>query len=635
MKIEVLETGAKDILDEDILVDGGIVNADVSDEPIEIVTEADIKYAYPNSEYMLHIPGQHNTDKWLVAVRELYTKEKDGLDRTSALSQATANWSNNEKLDFKNWLRFYEEGNHLKYKFAQNNYYLGDDPGYFLSIRPDPIKSEAVVSGSDINSVKEKVSNELTDKERKEIINKQRKKVISRLDSIEKLLRSDDGSLFAGKELESLMEAIFGLKKKVSTLNKVSTSNKMYQDMIIREANVLVKRGYFDAAELLFALADDPAAAAAAANVSPAPNPMTGSDTAGGSGSAGGLPASIPAQPNAPEAPKNDNSPTVPATPPDPTAPPSTANMPPTPIPPLGGAPPVPGTPPIPAMPAAPAAPAAPKEPKSPGITSFLKGLKGVDSNSIDELEVYDEDNLSIDDELIVEAQLAPEPAVSSPAPALPAMTPAPVAPVTEPAAPSLEVSEDEVTAPAVDKSTSPSLQTFDNKVNEIFSKITVEDIISKLEDLSKIFKVREVPRQLAIVDMMLDSLGLASYFPDLSEATNKALESNNYISTRIDTILSKLHGATQTKEINLYGDSLPSTSPQIDAIKKNLESGEVKEKIRKQVRKDQEINEALSRVQESPEIEIDEDLMPAPPAPALPPAPVAPAPAVTPPPVV
>lgn len=603
-----------------------ILNIEIIDPEEDLGDELFVTEAYPNSEYMIHVPGQHDTDKWLSAVKELYTKEKDGLDRISALAQTTANWKSNEKLDFKNWLKFYEEGNHLKYKFAQTVSYLGEDPGYYFSFKPDAPVSEPVVTGNDFNSIKESVTNELTEKEKKDIINKQRKKFISRLDSIEKLLRSDDGHLFAGKELEFLMETIYGLKKKVNTLNKRSTSTRLYEDMIVREANILVKKGYSDAAELLYALAQDPAAAAASANTSPAPNPITGSDTAGGSGSAGGLPASIPAQPNAPEAPKNDTSPTAPAVAADPATPPSSAETPPTPIPPVptGGAMPLPGATALPSS-----TPATPKEPKSPGITSFLKGLKGIDSQSLDDLEVYDTD-FSMDDELVVEAQVAPGLEVTAPAPApvspvLPTPTPTMLPAVDK----DLEVSESQVSSSP--DTTSPRLQNFDNQVNQLFSKVSVEDIISKLEDLSKIFKVREVPRQLGIVDMMLDSLGLASYFPDLSEATNKALESNNYISTRIDAILSRLHGATKTKEIDLYGDSGVDQSAGNESIKRNLESQENKEKIRKQVRKDQEINEALTKAQESPEIEIDEDLLPTPPAvPATPVVPTPAAPAVT-----
>jgi hypothetical protein len=122
----------------------------------------------------------------------------------------------------------------------------------------------------------------------------------------------------------------------------------------------------------------------------------------------------------------------------------------------------------------------------------------------------------------------------------------------------------------------------------------------------------------------MLDSLGLASFFPSLSEATNKALESNNYISTRLEDILSKLHGAMATKEIDLTGEEPPS-NPEVDKIKEKLKQDENKDKARKQMRKQQEMSELENKSKETPEIEIEEDL-------SVPPAPVAP---VTPPPAV
>src|ERR1700676_3732290 len=36
----------------------------------------DKKRAYPNNDSYMYIPGQHNTQKWLEAVREVFFKEK-------------------------------------------------------------------------------------------------------------------------------------------------------------------------------------------------------------------------------------------------------------------------------------------------------------------------------------------------------------------------------------------------------------------------------------------------------------------------------------------------------------------------------------------------------------------------------
>jgi hypothetical protein len=119
----------------------------------------------------------------------------------------------------------------------------------------------------------------------------------------------------------------------------------------------------------------------------------------------------------------------------------------------------------------------------------------------------------------------------------------------------------------------------------------------------------------------MLDSLGIASYFPSLSEATNKALESNNYISTRVEDILSKLRGSMDSREIDLKGGDSPE-KPEVAGIKQKLKSDEDKEKARKQMRKDQETAELEGKKKETPEVEIEEDLGAPPPPPKAAPAP-------------
>lgn len=541
--------------------------------------------AYPNYDEYIHVPGQHNTEKWMQSIKDLYFQEKQGTKRSDVIKQITAGWAPTETYDFLNWLKFYEEGNHLKYKIAQSVYENPEMPGYFLHIKNSPPESNPPVY--DVSAAKDAHLSEISPSQRKHIIQKQRNKIISRLDSAEKLLRSDEGDIFAGKELESLIETIYNLKKKVQLVNKISTSSKLYEDMIVREANILVKKGFDEAAELLFALAEDkkseppppadtkptaakpatppppadtkpaePAKSDAAAPPPPADAPTSSAVTpappappAEGSGSAGGLPAAAPGEPNSPTAPVNDTSPG-----------------------------------------------AAVSKPK--GINDFLKRMQTSNITTTNDNNSSN-DNLEVDEaSLFTEAQTA---TLVAP-PVAPPVTSPNKAPVEE--AP-LEVSEEDVKP--TDKPIEVAESDFDNKVNDIFSNIKINDVVVKLEDLSKIFKTREIPRQLAIVDMMLDSLGLASYFPSLSEATNKALESNNYISTRVDDILSKLRGSMETHEINLKGDGVKATNPEVESLKNNLEEVDSKEKARKELRKQQELEELNLPSKETPEIEIEE----------------------------
>lgn len=527
------------------------------------------KNAYPNNESYFHIPGQRDTKKWLEAVRTIFSREKNGESRPNAIRATTSGWNVLETYDFLNWLKFYEEGAHLKYKFAQL-WYENGAPGYFLHVKKDPEPTpEPEVNGKDIDFAREEAADSLSSSEKRRIIEKQRNKLVGRLDSAEKLLRTTDGQLFAGKEYETLIESIYQLKKKIHMVNKVSTSTRIYEDMIVREGNVLARQGFKKAANLLYSLADDPNAIPEAAP--PAP-------PAESSGAPGGLPSMGPGAPQTPidNTPKDEEA----------TAP--------------------------------------------PGIAKFLDNLetgkvtKKDEHGAEDELEVFD--SLDVEDseeDLVVEAQAAPpaeapepltppalEPDAAKPAKPVPAKTPSDKAV-------DLEVTEDDL-KPKPSAET-PAASDFDSKVNTLLAGLSVNDVISKLEELSKIFKTREIPRQLSIVDMMLDSMGLASYFPGLSEAQNKALESNNYISTRVEDILSKLRGSVATKDIDLKGAGTPD-NPEVAGIKGKLQQDEDKEKARKQMRKEQENLDMENNTKETPEVEIEEDLAPkAPPAPPAP----------------
>ena len=88
-----------------------------------------------------------------------------------------------------------------------------------------------------------------------------------------------------------------------------------------------------------------------------------------------------------------------------------------------------------------------------------------------------------------------------------------------------------------------------DSLIEKALANVTVKDIISKLEELAGIFKNREISRQLAVIDLMMDAVGIAAFFPNLAEATNKSLESNQYTLTRVEDILAKLRGSEALPE--------------------------------------------------------------------------------------
>jgi hypothetical protein len=111
------------------------------------------------------------------------------------------------------------------------------------------------------------------------------------------------------------------------------------------------------------------------------------------------------------------------------------------------------------------------------------------------------------------------------------------------------------------------------------FSGKTVQDVLEVLEPLSQQLSERQFVRALAKADMMLDSLNIASHFPELGEATAKALELNIYVGTRISKIIEKLKGGLKEKDKEkeksapnvemeeLLGEEAPTPGPEEEAF--------------------------------------------------------------------
>lgn len=553
------------------------------------------KRAYPNYDQYMYIPGQHDMNKWLMAVKNIHYKKKAGVSFQEAVRQSTQDWRKMEIYDFLNWLRFHEEGAHMKYKTAQV-WYENGQPGYFLHVKPDPTpKPEPLTDGNAVNDAREEAERS---EEKRNVIEKQRAKIIGRLDSAEKLLRSPDGQQFAGDELENLMEAIYSLKKKVQLVNKLSVSTRLYEDMIVREANVLIRKGFNKAASVLYSVAQTPGASAEGAigvsgegaySYSDSPADPSGAGQSGMPNGYVNLSVNDPTQP----ANINEDRPPLDA---------FTANTP-------SGSVPVPPVGPPPSQPTAQSTPAImPQEdPQPKGIKEFIENMNEGNITENDNLEV--EDPLEVveanEDQLIVlEAQVVP------PGPPRPGVPPVVLEdlPITDSPAPDrgkpvnapppapegddtpLEVTEDDIPVAPDSPSGGPGGSSLDSKIDATFDSVTMEEIVSELEDISKYYKVREMPRRLARVDMMFDSKGISAFFPALAEAQNKALEANNYIATRIDDILSKVRGSMASENMEA-----------------KLKQDEEKDKQRKQMRKEQEQAELQEPKKETPAVEMGE----------------------------
>lgn len=174
------------------------------------------------------------------------------------------------------------------------------------------------------------------------------------------------------------------------------------------------------------------------------------------------------------------------------------------------------------------------------------------------------------------------------------------VEPQADPAA--IEVEEEPQVAPE----TTPESGQASDAFEAALANVTITDVINRLEALANIFRNREISRELAIVDLMMDRLGIATYFPSLAEANSKSLESNQYALTRIEDILSKLRGSVETPgghKVELAGPAQP-TQPvpegaNPETVKQNLAEQELADKARKERRK--EIAEQKETAQPAP----------------------------------
>ena len=562
------------------------------------------KLAYPNFTDSITPNAPFNTKKWMLAMQDILSRVNYGIEYSKAFDLVTQEWKTVEKRQFKEWLKFYQERTHMKYKMAQKMYYENSSPGYFIPLDVKKDINDAVVppelqggARRDHDEVQQHAK--MSEAEKRRIVEQHRKKIIARLQAARKLLTSDDGKNFAGEDWSRLLDALNELEKQFHTINKVSVSNRLYEDLIVRQANILSNQGFVKSSAFLVKIAQ-------------------------------GLPgAGLPADPNKAQVDggaMGNNTPSL-----------------------------------------APAPDAAVSE-KDKGMRRFLNLLNGKggedesdaeddESDAEDQNDVEIEDQNDADDSLVVEAQAADIPGLNAkPAPDAEPVEkalvelPVEIADVKTDAPADIEVSEKDIPQKDVQEETiEGSHRDFDSLIDAAFSSLKVSDIVHRLEELSRIFKNREIARQLSVVDMMMDKLGLSSFFPTLAEATRSALESNQYCLTRIEEVRNKLSGAMDTAgksthdmgqqhsinnqpaEIDLMGPETKDSAEDdgiLSRVKDSLNVQEEKEKKKKEIRKsidEKDLFEGKGDKEKSNVEGIDQDLA-GQPAPAIKPAiPVAP----------
>ena len=528
------------------------------------------KKAYPSDPWR-NTQSIHSIDRWLDSFQQVLNLQGE-KGRLQAVAMVTQDWDTTERDDFINWMRYYEGLNHLKYKKAQmmleNGYYIpgGGKPDN-LTPNPSVISTIPGVKGAP-KELPPVVSPEIAAMDpNKEKLAAHKKKLISRLDSLEKLLRSDVSTEFAGAEISNFIRTIHDLKVNFYNLKLANLSS--YDDLVYQKSNSLASKGFVKSASMLLKHAQ----------LAPAPPTpaSTNVDNATPANLSQGTPMAAPTQEETPVDLANSG----------------------------------------------------PPEPEK-ATNKFLKNMSGgtitdVDENKSDDVELelesedddLDLDELDSDDEemLTVVAQAEPiSPPTPLPEEETPLPEPAPVAETPDQAVAPVPGKEDSVVE------VNQNIEDIDDMIEQAFGKVTVEMIIAKLEEVSKIFKTKEIPRQLSIIDFMLDTLGMATFFPQLSEASGKAIESSNYISSRIDNVLSHLRGVIKGNGIDLVNGE---GNAQVEAIKDRLQERQNKDEAKKE-QKEQE-SEKETPVMEIEQPEVTPDVQ----TPALAPAVTPPVPAV------
>jgi hypothetical protein len=91
---------------------------------------------------------------------------------------------------------------------------------------------------------------------------------------------------------------------------------------------------------------------------------------------------------------------------------------------------------------------------------------------------------------------------------------------------------------------------------------VNVQNVLDVLEPLLQKLSEREFVRAISKADMMLDSMNIASHFPELGEAQAKALELNLYVGARLEKVINKLKGGLKDE---FKGDKKKIEAPEIE----------------------------------------------------------------------
>jgi hypothetical protein len=141
-----------------------------------------------------------------------------------------------------------------------------------------------------------------------------------------------------------------------------------------------------------------------------------------------------------------------------------------------------------------------------------------------------------------------------------------------------------------------------DDNFETALHNVKVPDIIVRLEGVAKLFKNREISRQLSIIDLMMDSVGIAPFFPSMAETMQKSLEANQYCQTRVEDILAKLRGTVSTPTSRSLQDQVIE-DPAESAVREKLQQQELAEQAKKERKRTEALAEEAAAAAPPPPV--------------------------------
>jgi hypothetical protein len=224
--------------------------------------------AHPNISGIISTGPKYDTAKWVAVLKEIYSSMRDGIEQEEAIKNCTAGWEPNEKVNFLNWMRYYESGTPEKYNVKNANLLktaLSAEASPLLEQWVNPANRTQFVPPSAIRTP-QKTQRELEMDKAKKFKGQMK----SRLQSLKRLVDRFN-EVMPKSSLDAIYQELFNLDRNITRLEVYASM----VDCTVRSANKLHKLGFSEGADFLNKIAQDPPAAPPAATAPMAPPSAT------------------------------------------------------------------------------------------------------------------------------------------------------------------------------------------------------------------------------------------------------------------------------------------------------------------------------------------------------------------------